>query len=254
MKISDLTVVIVDDEPLVRRGIRTVLADEDGVRVVAEAGNGRAAIEMIEQHRPDLLFLDVHMPEMDGFEVLAAVPDATRPAVVFVTAFDEYALRAFDVCALDYLLKPFDDDRLRTALARARQRIAESDSTFSLAAVLKELNTTQRTERIAVRTGDRISYVSVDDIEWCEAADNYVKIHTPNQRHLIRETVTGLARRLDPERFIRVHRSSIVNITCVRELRSHPSGDGDILLSSGATVRLSRSYRCDFEGRLSGQG
>lgn len=244
--------MVVDDEPLVRRGLVRFLGRQPGVALTPEAADGVEAIRLIEEHRPDLVFLDIQMPELDGFEVLESLDPEAQPAVVFVTAYDEHALRAFEVHAVDYLLKPFDDERLATALERARQRLDGSngrppDLTELLASVA---NRSRKSERLLVRAGGRIQFVPVDTVIWFEARDNYVRLHTPDGTHLIRETIKALGARLPADRFARIHRSTIVNLTKVAELRPLPSGDSDVLLDDGTGLRLSRGYREEFERRM----
>ncbi|HEU4698838.1 MAG TPA: LytTR family DNA-binding domain-containing protein [Gemmatimonadales bacterium] len=256
-----------DDEPLVRRGLRAVLAAEPDVAVIGECGDGREAVRRIRAERPDLVFLDVQMPELDGLGVVDALAaDERPPALVFVTAYDAYALRAFEVHAVDYLLKPFDEARLRTALARARQRLGATRVPADgarLAALLAELRPAaaapergvahrpdRALERFLVRTGDRLLPVAVTAVDWIEAADNYVRLHVGAERHALRETIKALEAQLDARRFARIHRSTIVNLDRVRELRPLPSGDCAVLLHDGTRLTLSRSFRAAFEARF----
>lgn len=245
---TPLRVLTVDDEPLVRRGVARFLEQSPDVTWIGEARDGAEAVALIERHAPDLVLLDVQMPEMDGFEVLAQIEPDRRPAVVFITAYDQYALRAFEVHAVDYLLKPFDDDRLATAIARARERLAAPPGEDGVDALVRE-HRAQRTrvERFMVRSGGRIYFVDAREVDWFEAADNYVRLHVGDRPHLVRDTIKHLASKLDPSLFVRIHRSTIVNISRIRELRPLPSGDGDIVLSDGVTLRLSRSFREPFE-------
>ena len=259
---SALRVLLVDDEPLVRRGIRAFLADEREVEVVGEARNGTEAVSAIDAHAPDLVFLDVQMPGLDGFGVVAEVGLERMPAVVFVTAFDEYALRAFDVHAVDYLLKPFDEPRFRTALARARERIAARARSApapapapELAALLAELRPrAEYAERLLVKGNERVVVVAVDDLDSVEAADNYVRLQTRAGRHLMRETIKGLEARLDPRRFARIHRSTIVNLARVRELQPLFNGEMAVVLKDGTTLTMSRGYRDAFVERFGPRG
>ena len=250
---AELRVMVVDDEPLVRRGMTHFLKSQSGIRLLPEAHDGVAAVQLIEEHGPDLVFLDVQMPEMDGFEVLAALESRKVPAVVFVTAYDQYALKAFEVHAVDYLLKPFDDERLALALQRAQLRLKDrgagvDDRVASLLANLQE--TPKRVERFMVRSGGRIYFVHVDDVDWLEAADNYVRLHTGDGQHLVRDTIKNLETRLDPDRFTRIHRSAMVNVSQMVEMRPLPSGDCDLVLKNGARLRVSRSYRDQFQHLL----
>lgn len=254
---SELRVVVADDEPLVRRGLRRLLDAEPDVTVVGEARHGREALALVERESPDLLFLDVQMPEVTGLEVAAVLAGRPRPGIVFVTAYDRYAVSAFDHHAIDYLLKPFDEERLRTALARARERLAERDSsglTRRMAELLAQFRPAgSYRERFIVQTGQRVVLVNAGEVEWFEAADNYVRLHTGGGRHLVRESLKQLETDLDPARFIRIHRSAIVNFAAIKELRTLPSGDCSVQLRSGATITLSRRYRAGFESRVAGR-
>jgi len=221
-----LRVVIVDDEPLVRDGLRAMLADTPGMVVVGEACDGVEAVDVIDRERPDLVFLDVQMPERDGFAVLEALGDIELPAVVFVTAYDQYAVRAFDIHAADYLLKPFGEDRFRVAVDRVRARLAERDgaagrrnSRADVRALLEELRRRDGfAERLLVKDDGRVFVVQTDDIHWIEAADNYVRLHARRRAYLMRESIKSLEQRLDPRRFVRAHRSAIVNVSQILEL------------------------------------
>ena len=251
---TDVRVVIADDEPLVRRGLRTFIAAEKGLAIVGEARNGPEAVDTIRAERPDLVFLDVQMPELDGFGVLEALEGEPLPAVVFVTAYDEYAIRAFDVHAVDYLLKPFDEDRFRVALGRARSRLGErktDDLDRRLDAVLQELRAREQyADRLLVKSDGRVMVLQVEDVDWIEAADNYARVHTARGRYLVREPIKSLERKLNPRNFARVHRSAIVNLARVRELQPMFGGEYVIILSTGAKLTLSRSYRDAFRDRL----
>lgn len=250
--------VVVDDEPLVRSSLRTVLEDRDDVELVGEAGDGSRARGIIEDLSPDLVFLDIRMPELDGFEMLSSLDEERLPAVIFVTAYDEYALRAFDVHAVDYVLKPFDEERLDTALTRAKRRL-ESEDASELRRRLKDLladlgGERPGPDRIRVRTGKRIRYVPVDEIRWLEATGNYVRLHLGDADHLIRSSLTDLVSRLEPRGFVRIHRSSAVNKGWVRELRPRPSGDADLTLKGGQELVVSRTYREAFERSMEASG
>jgi two-component system, LytTR family, response regulator len=253
---AELRVLIADDEPLIRRGLGRMLSAEAGVKVVGMARHGGETLEMVERESPDLLFLDVQMPEVTGLEVAAALAGRSRPGIVFVTAFDRYAVEAFEHHAIDYLLKPFDEERLRTALTRARARLG-TDDPASLAGRMAELIEQLRPparyrERFIVRTGSRVVLVNAADIDWIEAADNYVRLHSGGERHLIRESLKQLETSLDPGRFVRIHRSAIVNLGQVKELRGLPSGDCTVVLRGGGAITLSRRYREEFERRAAG--
>lgn len=251
---TDVRVVVADDEPLVRRGLRTFIAAEQGLSLVGEARNGREAVKIIRDQRPDLVFLDVQMPELDGFGVLEALEGEPMPVIVFVTAYDEYAIRAFDVHAVDYLLKPFDEDRFRVALGRVRSRLGErrADSLGQrLEAVLAELRAREQyADRLLVKSDGRVTVVQVEDVDWIEAADNYARVHTARGRYLVREPIKALERKLNPRQFARVHRSAIVNLARVRELQPLFGGEYVIILSTGAKLTLSRGYRDAFRDRL----
>jgi two-component system, LytTR family, response regulator len=241
--------VIADDEPLARRGIRAHLDLEKDFEVVCECRNGREAIEAVESHSPDLVFLDVQMPELDGFGVVEAVGAERMPAVIFVTAYDRYALRAFEVHALDYLLKPFDSERFARAVQRARLQIERervgdlSGRLSSLIADLESRRNPKPPDRLVIKSAGRISFVDVAEIDWVEAAENYVRLHTGRESHLLRETMNSLEKRLDPLQFIRVHRSRIVNVQKVKELRPLFRGEYDITLHDGTRLETGRSYR-----------
>lgn len=249
-----IRVLIVDDEPLVRRGIGALLAEEAGIEVVGEARNGTEAVTQIRSTAPDLVFLDVQMPGLDGLGVLATLEPEERPAVVFVTAFDQYAVRAFDLHAVDYLLKPFDDERFRTALARVRGRLrggqAEAERA-AISALLAELRGTPAgPDRLAVRESGHIVLVPVDEIDWIEAADNYVRLHRGKQYHLLRESIARLEETLDRRRFARIHRSAMVNLSRVKALEPAPGGEYDVILMDGRRLTLSRGYRDRFQERF----
>jgi two-component system LytT family response regulator len=239
-----LRAMVVDDEPLARDTVGLLLRRHPGVEVVA-ACNGVEAVPLIERLSPDILFLDVQMPEVDGFDVLDAVGAEAVPAVVFVTAYDEYAVRAFEVHAVDYLLKPFDDARFARALARASERVLAGAPDGRLGALLRQRS--PYLQRLLVRKRDRVVVVAADDIDWIEAADYYASLHVGETTHLLRETLAELEQRLDPERFVRVHRSAMVNVARVREIHSLFHGDAALVLASGARVKLSRARRAPFE-------
>lgn len=251
----NIRALIVDDEPLARERIRTLLRKEPDVAVVAECGDGTRAVAAIEKHRPDLVFLDVQMPGANGFDVLEAIGASHMPAVIFVTAYDKYALRAFDVHALDYLLKPFDRTRFREALSRARAQIRREqvgDIHRRLLAFLHDARPQQHRERLAVREGGRILFLRTDEIDWIETAGNYLRLHAGKQAHLIRETMAGLEAQLDPRKFVRIHRSAIINLGRVRELQPGPYGDAALLLRDGTRLTLSRTFRARFDQLLLG--
>jgi two-component system, LytTR family, response regulator len=237
-------VLIADDEPVARRRILRLLRPHADVAVVGEAADGEAAVDAIRQLRPDLVFLDVQMPTMDGFEVVSRLGHLLPP-VVFVTAFDEYALRAFEVHALDYLLKPFTRQRFDAAFEHARAHIARSGQAVDarLRALLQNLSVRPYLACIPVRTGGRIRIVQAADVDWIRSADNYVTIVAGGREYLLRETMDGLERELDPQRFVRVHRSAIVQVDRILELQPSFHGDFSIVLRDGSRLPLSRTYR-----------
>jgi two-component system, LytTR family, response regulator len=246
-------ILIVDDEAVARRRIRRLLAADADVTVVGECPDGASALRAIASEKPDIVFLDVQMPELDGFEVVHSIPAGDRPGIVFVTAFDRYALRAFDVHAIDYLLKPFTRERFRTALARARERHdrrRRDDS--SLDALVEQLHAMRRyPTRVAVRTADRFVIVKWRDVDWIEAADNYVKLHAGAKEYLLRETLASIEQQLDPDVFARIHRSTIVQIDRVAEIHPATHGDADLVLKSGARLVLTRTWRDRVERLVS---
>jgi two-component system LytT family response regulator len=247
-------VIIADDEPLARARLRMLLAEESWVDLIAECSDGPSTITSIEKFRPDLVFLDVQMPGGSGFDVIQSVGAGRMPFVIFVTAFDRYALRAFDVHALDYLLKPFDRDRFRDALTRARERIERSsngDLERRLLAIVNDLKPApQPLERFVIKSGGRVFFLRAEDIEWIEAAGNYVKLHVGAETHVFRETMNSLEARLNPSVFFRIHRSHIVNIERVRELQPWFNGEYVVFLTSGARLTLSRGYREKLQDRI----
>jgi two-component system LytT family response regulator len=247
-------VLIADDEPLARERLRTLLGAEDWVDVVAECQNGTEAVESITRLQPDLVFLDVQMPGATGFQVIDSVGPERMPLVVFVTAFDTYALRAFDVHALDYLLKPFDRERFGQALARARQQLerrTNGDLERRLLELMQDLKgSPHRLERFVVKAGGRVFFVRADEIDWIEAAGNYVKLHVGSDAHLFRETMNTLEAQLDPEVFFRIHRSHIVNIERVKELQPWFNGEYVVFLKNGTRLTLSRGYREKLQERI----
>ena len=243
--------LIVDDEPIARRGIRQQLRSETDVEVIGECGDGAEAIDAIMELAPDLLFLDIQMPEVGGFDVVEAIGVARMPAVVFVTAYDEHALRAFDVHAVDYVLKPIDRHRFRTAVERARRRLADGPGQLDrrIAAALGELGrpAPDYAKRLAIKGDGRVILVDVDEVDRLEAAGNYVEVHSGARHHLVRETMASLEARLDPARFVRVSRSSIVNADRARELQPMFNGDFVVVLRDGTKVAGSRRYRAAYD-------
>jgi two-component system LytT family response regulator len=243
-----MRVLIVDDEPLARAGLRAILAEDADVEVVGEAGNGADAVRLILELHPDLVLLDVQMPDLDGLGVLRAIPRDAWPAVIFVTAYDRYALQAFDMLAVDYLLKPFGDARAREAIDRARQRIrgAAAEDRSRIDAVLAQ---TGHLRRLAYRDGDRVAFLDVQAIDWIEAEGDYVRIHAPGATPLVRARLRDLAEQLDPAVFLRIHRSRIVNLDRVRELRPASHGEFEAVLQDGTRLKVSRTHRAELARR-----
>jgi len=252
--------LIVDDEPLARRGLELRLRKHADIEIVGEAANGRKAFHAVSSLRPDLMFLDVQMPGVDGFELLRALPATLIPLTIFVTAYDQYALAAFATSALDYLLKPVDDTRLDESIARARVRLAERKAEDHYERLLKLIATlpnagelklddmpaadaVMSAQKLTIKDGTRVLRIDVDLIRWIDAAGDYMCIHAGDETHVLRGTMHDLERRLDPKRFARVHRSTIVNLDRVKEMRPHLNGEYFLVLDSGHELKLSRSYR-----------
>ena len=246
--------LVVDDEPLARQNILLLLKGDAEVEVVGQAASGSEAVELIARLAPDLVFLDIQMPEMDGFEVLDSLDPARAPVVVFVTAFDRYALKAFEVHALDYLLKPFDDARFEKALAQAKRQIEGREAQELSRRILALLDARggggtpaqpppQHLTRLLVKTAGRVFFLKADEIDWIGAEDYYVKLHVGRRSHLLRETMNELETKLDPQKFFRVHRSAIVNLDRVRELQQLFNGEYAVVLQDGTELKLSRSRR-----------
>jgi two-component system LytT family response regulator len=249
-----MRVLIADDEPLARERLRTLLGSEDWLEVIAECQNGTETVDSIARLQPDLVFLDIQMPGATGFQVIEAVGPAKMPLVVFVTAFDQYALRAFDVHALDYLLKPFDRQRFEQTLSRARQQLerrSSDDLERRLLELVQDLKTPpHRLERFVIKSGGRVFFVRSDEIDWIEAAGNYVKLHVGGDAHLFRETMNALEAQLDPDIFFRIHRSHIVNIERVKELQPWFNGEYVVFLKNGTRLTLSRGYREKLQEKI----
>ena len=241
-----LTVLLVDDEPLAREGLRMLLARDAEIGAIRDAKNGFEAVAAIRDARPDLVFLDVQMPEMDGFGVIQEIGAERMPAVVFVTAHDQYAIQAFEINALDYLLKPVTEERFQKALARAKVRAGAKsgdDTSRQILSLLETMASPSRyLQRLAVRSGGKTILVDVAEIDWLEAAENYVQIHTARGGHLLHVTMATLEKSLDPNIFLRIHRSVIVNVTRIRELQPVMHGEYAITLSSGTRLQSGRSY------------
>lgn len=250
-----IRVLVADDQPMARERLVSLLAAEPGVELAGTAATGEEAVDQIRQSSPDLVFLDLQMPGMDGFKVIEAIGVDRMPATVFVTAYDEYAVRAFDVQALDYLLKPFGRQRFQSALERARKHL-ERERKGAMAERLAQLLRTGRPpqhsagERLLIKSGGRVSFVDVDQIDWVEAEGNYVRLHVGDQIHMLRETMNRLIERMGPRRFFRIHRSRIVNITRVKELLIAGGGEYHVVLGNGTKLGLSRLYRDDLQEQL----
>ena len=230
--------MIVDDEPLARSNLTVLLRRDPEIEIVGECGSGREAVTAIRSEKPDLVFLDVQMPECDGFDLLELLGGDMPPAVVFVTAYDQYALRAFEAGALDYLLKPFDNPRFERALGRAKEKIASA----------KDLP--KKADRLAIKSIGQVLFVKISEIDWIEAADYYACLHVGSKTHLLRRTLSELDQDLDPNQFCRIHRSTIVNLDRVQSLKLNEDGEHDVLLANGKQLRMSRSYRKQLEFRL----
>lgn len=245
----NIRTLIIDDEPLARERIQRMLSSESDVEIAAECGNGAEAVSLIEQLNPDLIFLDIQMPEMDGFEVLQTIiPGREKmPAVIFVTAYDQYAIRAFDVHALDYLLKPFNRERFQSALSRAREQIkkdGDGNRADAFASLLGDLHAKrQYLEKLVMKSSGRVYFLKTEEIDWIEAAGNYLKLHVGGETHMLRETMNGIEAKLNPVQFPRIHRSTIINAERVKELFPLFNGDYTLLLKDGTELTVSRNYR-----------
>ena len=255
--------LVVDDEPLARQRLRQLLGHEPDVEILGECANGREAVDAILEQAPDLVFLDVQMPELGGFGVVEAVGAARMPPTLLVTAFDRHAVQAFEVNALDYLLKPFDEERFQKAMGRFRDWRAHHETTkaaestesspgiqVQLQALLDQLAGGRYLERVMVKAGDRHLLLRIDEIEWVEAEDNYVRLHVDGTSHLLRQTLARFSERLDPKRFRRIHRSSLVNLDHVVELQPWFSGDHMVLMRDGSKLTLSRTFKEQFKDLL----
>ena len=244
-----LSVLVIDDEPLARTRMKRMLQNIGNIEIAGECANGRQAVEQIPKIKPDVLLLDVQMPEMNGFQVLESL-GKNIPYVIFVTAYDQYAIQAFEVYALDYLLKPFNENRLERALIRARNQVAlENQSGFSeqLTALVKELKGEPHLDRLVMKDERKLWFVPVDSIDWIEADGKYVLVHVGKEAHLMRESLTALETKLNPKKFTRIHRSSIVNVERIKEMQPWFHGDYRIVLDNGKELILSRTYRKKFQ-------
>jgi len=235
---SKIRTLIVDDEPLARSNIVVLLRLDPEIEIIGECGSGMEALEEVRSKKPDLVFLDVQMPECDGFDVLEMLGSNLPSAVVFVTAYERYALRAFDAGALDYMLKPFDNARFERALGRAKERIRQGQ------------DKPRKIERLAIKTAGQVSFLKISEIDWIEAADYYACLHVGSKAHLLRRSIGELEKELDESVFCRIHRSTIVSLGRVRGLKLNPDGEYEVLLDNGAKLRMSRRYRKELQSRL----
>ena len=244
---TKIRTVIVDDEPLARERIRSLLENEPDVEIVGECRDGDEAVETVRKETPDLVFLDVQIPERNGFEVIETLGADRAPVIVFVTAYDQYALQAFEVHAVDYLLKPFDEERFHKALDRAREALRRPRGTEvseRLLSLLKDLKQPAAyLDRLVVKSAGRLFFLRTEEVDWIESAGNYVCLHVGPESHLLRETMNGVEERLDPARFVRIHRTAIVNIDLVKELQPLFHGEYQVVLRDGTQLTLSRGYR-----------
>ncbi len=249
-----IRVLLVDDEPLAREMLREMLQGEPDVAIVGESVNGREALEAIRAHSPDLLFLDVQMPELGGFELLETLGKDQIPYVIFVTAYDQYAVRAFEVHALDYLLKPFDRERFEVSWQRAKKQILRDRNGGTdqrILALLEELKAGSKyLERLVIKAAGRIYFLETSEIDWIGAEGNYVSVHSGKKSHLLRETISGLEAQLDPKKFVRIHRSAIVRLDRIQELQPWFHGEYRIILQDGTQLTLSRNYRDKLQEAL----
>jgi len=247
MKNAPIRALIADDEALARKFIRQMLRDDHDVEIVGECSNGKETVAMIRKQKPDIVFLDVQMPEMDGFAVLESIGIEQLPEIIFATAYEQYAIRAFELHALDYLLKPFDQARFKGAIKYAKERFCserQNEGRMQISALLESIkNKPQYLERIMIKAGGRITFLSTDEINWVEADDKYVHLHTGKISPMVRQTLSAMGTQLDPKKFRRIHRSAIVNVTRIKELQPLFSGEHSILLDDGTKLTLSRNYK-----------
>jgi two-component system, LytTR family, response regulator len=247
MIVPTIRTIIADDENLARKKLRLLLSSESGVNVVAECSDGCQTVAAVLAHRPDLLLLDIQMPDLDGFEVIEQLSPGELPVVIFTTAYDQYAIRAFEAHALDYLLKPFNQDRLERALERVKVELLKTHEQSVQARILDLLGRAKREtpqlDRLVIRTAGRVIFLELDEVDWIEAAANYVKLHVGKESFLLREGIGHFSAKLDPERFVRIHRSSIVNVRRIRELQPCDSGEYIAVLRDGRELSCSRGCR-----------
>jgi two-component system LytT family response regulator len=242
--------LIVDDEPLARERVKRFLKDERDIELLGECGNGSDAIRAIKEMRPDLVFLDIQMPEKNGFDVIKSIDGEHLPTIVFITAYDQYALQAFEVHALDYLLKPFNRERFHSAVGRAKEQIEgqkRGELDERLASLISSITPEKKyLERMVVKSVGRVFFLKTEEIDWIEASGNYLKLHVGRDAHMIRETMNAVEAKLDPSQFMRIHRSTIVNVDRIKELHPMFSGDYSVILRDGTELALSRNYRERF--------
>lgn len=260
LKVNEVTdakhirALVIDDEPLARGMIREMLEHDPEAEVVGECANGREAVEAIRSLSPDIVFLDIQMPELGGFEVLDSFTEGDLPTIIFVTAYDQYALRAFEVHAFDYLLKPFDRERFDKAWQRAKGWVSDGRverRDLHILALLEELKAGSKyIERLVIKADGRVFFLDVDDIHYIEAEGNYVGVHNGQRSYLLRETISGLESQLDPKTFLRIHRSAIVKIDKIKELQPWFHGEYRVILESGKQLMLSRNYRAKLQSRV----
>jgi two-component system, LytTR family, response regulator len=247
MVTSTIRTILADDEPLARKKLRILLEAEPDVEVVAECADGQQTVTAVNTHNPDLLLLDIRLPDADGFETLSRIPRDQMPIVVFTTAYDQYAIRAFEAHALDYMLKPFDEERLHHAIERVRVEINKSREHAHADRMLNPADTKpfplSLERRLIIRTGGRVVFLDLDEVDWIEAAANYVKVNVGKDSYLLREAISRISEKLDPSRFVRIHRSTIVNIGKIKELQPCDSGEYIAILKNGKGLSCSRTYR-----------
>jgi two-component system, LytTR family, response regulator len=250
LKVSKIRGLIVDDEPLARDRIREMLKEHPDIEVIGEARNGREAIDSVVSHNPDLVFLDIQMPDLDGFDVLQNLNVEHLPVIIFVTAYDQHALRAFDAHAVDYLTKPFDRKRFAEAVDQAKIYLkgAKEPDTARILSMLQEIRASERyLERFAIKNGEKVFFVRAEDVDAIEAQGNYVRLNLGNSSHLLRDTLNNIESQINPRQFVRIHRRTIVNIDRVKEVQTWARGEYRVVLFTGAHYTLSRGYRQHFE-------
>jgi two-component system, LytTR family, response regulator len=255
MIVPTIRAIIADDESLARKKLRLFLDGEHGVTVIDECQDGMQTVNAVDTHRPNLLLLDIQMPDLDGFEVLGRIPTEQRPNIIFTTAYDQYAIRAFEAQALDYLLKPFDRERVHRALERARGELLRAHEQHLQDTILRRLADARpapQLERLVIRTGGRVVFLDLNEVDWIEAAANYVKLHVRKDTYLLREGISRFAARLNPERFVRIHRSLIANVSRIRELQPCESGEYIAVLKDGKELSCSRGYREELQRLIEG--